>query len=326
MRWVEYNKNMKRTFKKYQSLINHYHQKDIDWWLNKHPELRDCSYLVNEKLDGSNFSIHFYPDGEVRCSKRSGFIGEGDTFFGYRDAFMHDDVQAFVSEMSGMSGASGHEYVVHGELFGPGIQKRVDYGSVRRILFYGVDIDGKPTCGQAFLNVVPKHLRVPTVGIVSGFEAALATSNEFPTLLNPVEGNVCEGIVITPLDICPLDANGDAFIVKSKNTKFSESKEQKPRARDSLDDAASELSAIAISHVTESRLLSVVSKLGEPTHVSQFGSYMRALMADIDAEMVHEYREQLSELSSGDRKRCMSAANKDASELIRARFRAAGLM
>ncbi len=134
--------------------------------------------------------------------------------------------------------------------------------------------------------------------------------------------------MIMPYDICPLNVNNEsneAFIVKSKNAKFSE-QGHVPKVKTELPEHIGQLSAIAQSHVTEARFDAAVSKHGEPTHASQFGTYMRELMADIESEMVSEYQEQLSELSVNDRKRCLSDANKDASELIRARFRILGLM
>jgi len=273
-------------------------------------------------LDGCNVGIHIYPDGDVRYSKRSGFLSEDESFYGWQDAVKNDvQLNELIEKRSEEAALTGHAFTLHGELFGPCIQKRVDYGPVRRVLFYGVDIDDYPQPGQVFLDVIPEQHRVPVLGLAAGFEIALARVNTFPSMLNPVEGNTCEGITFMPLSVCPVNANGEAFWVKSKNEGFTEIMKHPPKVKSELPEELCALSALARSMVTESRLCSVMSKRDAPAHAKEFGDVMRDMMSDVASEM----QEHMQELSQADAKRCLSDANKDASELIRARFRSLGL-
>ena len=71
-------KGGKMPFKKWTSIENHYQNKNIDRFMDHFGgELNKELFVITEKIDGSNFSITFTPDGKFECAKISGPIVEG---------------------------------------------------------------------------------------------------------------------------------------------------------------------------------------------------------------------------------------------------------
>ena len=52
----------KLPFYKYQSIENHYSNKHINDWVTFNPEMETMKYVLQEKIDGSNFQIYIDND------------------------------------------------------------------------------------------------------------------------------------------------------------------------------------------------------------------------------------------------------------------------
>ena len=85
---------------------------------------KDIQWCVTEKVHGANFSIYIYKSGEICCGKRTGFIEEGDSFFGYFSVVdkMRQQLYELSEELFTLYPSADHEenghIVLFGELFG----------------------------------------------------------------------------------------------------------------------------------------------------------------------------------------------------------------
>ena len=108
-------------FKKYTSIENSYRQKYILKAVGEYPELQKQKYIIQEKIDGSNLQLFFEPCRKMRVGKRSAFLKEDENFYDYQQTLNNYDF----SEIQKFVELTGHTVRLFGELFGPGIQKRV---------------------------------------------------------------------------------------------------------------------------------------------------------------------------------------------------------
>ena len=113
-------------FKRYSSIENHYQNKELMRWLSEFPELENEEFILEEKIDGANIQVYASPDGEVKVGKRSGFIGRDENFFGLWD-LLDGEYKELMSLLSIISKDIGNSIRLFGEIYGPGIQKRIKY-------------------------------------------------------------------------------------------------------------------------------------------------------------------------------------------------------
>lgn len=281
----------KMRFARYIKLRNHYDAKHLAWWLTHNQGLRDAKYVATEKLHGANFSVWVASDGTIRYAKRSGFISDDASFFDWKSAFAEHAFNTWLTTTCKERAANiPGGLVLYGELFGGNIQKEVDYGEVKHIRFFDVfePVRNVYWAPKDVYEFIPEELRVPHVGFYDGLEAALAQNDTFLTLLNPVAGNICEGIVIRPWNAAYATEAGEQFIIKKKNAKFSEtSKRSSFVAKEIPDDVIAALNVV-LPYVTRQRLTNVISHYGEPEGMSQFGEYLRRFIDDVKIECLFE--------------------------------------
>lgn len=285
-------------FKKWPSIENSYQQKFIDVFLAEFPDLAEEGFVITEKLHGSSLQVFFQPNESWIIGKRTAYLEDGEKFFGIWNVLpeyepIFECVQAFVNngELS---------LRLFGELFGPGIQKGVDYGKRKRILFFGFMIDDEMMPFLVFQEVAEQlgfaeHL-VPIMAIVGGLKEALEFDTEFVSKVNPVEGNLCEGIVIQPYRKVYVNAGGKRFLLKKKNEGFLEkSKEKKPSSPG--DPEVQRLNAEFQLYITENRLQGIFSKHGEIEEPQQIGDYIRLMLADAKEDFLKDHEEAFGKLN-----------------------------
>ena len=277
---------MSITFNKYSSIENSYREKYIE--IIRFAGLSNVKWHISEKIDGANFQ--FICDGaEVKVASRNNLVG--GTFFGCQAVIdKHADKMMLLKNEFY---PEAEQIAVYGELYGPGIQKRVNYGPDKGFAAFDLQVDGVP----ADLDVMVTMLAtveiplVPSMGVFDTLDLALAFTNDFDSrlflvkdeesgMMMPVEGNITEGSVLQPLKTTYTDT-GSRVLIKNKNDKFSEKiprKDRPPRAENPM-------VGLVIPYINENRMLSVISKEGELTP-KDFGRIIKLMGADVLTDMI----------------------------------------
>lgn len=256
---------------------------------NKFPSLTDVSkqrtlfaiveqkiegpWIVTEKIDGANFC--FYTDGvRVEVASRTQFVA-GD-FFSCQAV-----VERYAEKVKQLYKAAYAEFGVtgvlrvYGELYGPNINGRINYGEKDFVAFdlvYGVASQGiAMPCNKVDVKPICEEFGIPSVpvlGIYDTLDEALKVENSFKSFLTPEghEGdNFAEGVVIEP---CKAQwfANGSRVYLKNRAPEFMETaniKRSVPKEAVVLPEHVQEVVSEMLAYLTENRVYNVVSKIGE---------------------------------------------------------------
>ena len=272
------------SFKKYPSLTNHYMEKDIEKLKERYwDHLNKTEFVIQEKLDGANTSILFQKSQPAEYFSRNQSIGnykDGTEFFGSSKAFATAvdklyKIQTFVE-------LTNKTIRLYGELVGPTIQRTVNYGLEKRIIFYDLMSNDKHRTVQDFENFMYDigcgSLTVPKLGIEPTFEEAIAYLTEFDSLVMRKPDNMCEGIVVKPWNKVFEDQNGSLFYIKKKNEQ--ESKPKKVRVIAEYSDEVNKWHEIFLSYIHEARCESVFSKEGRIESMKEIGKFISLIHKD----------------------------------------------
>lgn len=247
-------------FKKFSSLENTYRTNLIEKVVEEGIPTDD--WIVTEKVDGANFS--FWCDGEqVEVASRNQFVD--GTFYGCQEVVdeIAPKILAFCSD-------NNTQIVIYGELYGGGIQKRVNYGKKSFVAFDVHCVNSNTPVDKEFAIDLCERIGIPFAPVLfrGSFEDCLAVNNTFKSHLTP-EGydgaNIAEGVVIEPVNPAWF-RNGSRVYFKNKSEKFSEKKEttKVDVAQElSLSEASQSVLHNLTPYVTESRVVSVISKIGK---------------------------------------------------------------
>lgn len=323
-------------FRRFGSIENSYRDKFIDQM--KKEALNGGDFVVEEKVHGANFS--FWCDGEeIKCGKRSSFV---DKNFNNSNKVLADHTERlrslYVYLKSKCAFKDMKELTIYGEIIGgvykhedvdkvpqaTRVQKGVDYCPQNE--FYGFDImvDG------IFLNEYDKCMAFEKHGFLyakplfrGSLEECLAYPNEFQTHipewlgLPPIEGNVCEGVIIRPED--PRFLNGGSrVILKNKNKKFSEkasAKDKTQKVSEPMEGPTLEAFEKIALFITENRLRNVLSHIGAVTN-KDFGKIMGAFNKDIIEDFKKEHND-FNTLEKKESKRVSKEMSRLTSNMLR---------
>ena len=276
---------------KYPEIENHYREK----YIQKFPERFDRRYVVQEKLDGANFRVEITSEG-ISYGSRKTNLNEGDSLYGYKEVL--PSIQPVIAACTTYAVFQDCSITLFGELFGPGIQKRIHYPE-KRILFFDMSIN-RELCSQAlfqaFFNMLHiKEFMVPILADDITFEAAMAFEVEGRN--STLVAEQLEGVVIKPT-FPIMDDYSNPFYIKKKAEKFKEIevvKEEKPVYYSPI-----------LPYINTNRVLSVFSKVGALTEKSQMKQYINWVVDDAfnDYSKDHPEYDPIPE----DRKTCANAA------------------
>jgi Rnl2 family RNA ligase len=309
------------TFKKYTSLTNHYHESVIVKWIAHHPEMINMEFVIQEKIHGANIQLDFDRNGEMRVGRRTGYLYTGEKFFDIWNVLdgMKDDLDVLKKEAR-----EGGPFKLYGELFGGSVQKGVEYGPEKRILFYDVINEGEFLSQENLdiwfdeLNV--GHLLVPTVNWTVGIDIALNFNTVFQSKLTPdgFEGaNICEGVVIKPWKTVithPADPSS-SFMVKKKNKQFLEKQQAPKQAPASTPEELKFLQDEFAKLINEQRVESVYSKHGVIEDTKDIGKYVGLTFQDALQEFKIEHGEAFDKLSKRSQK-IVTVANRNIGRIL----------
>ena len=210
-------------FKPYPSIGN---AADAAWMAKVRENVeKKTIFAVQEKVDGANVSF-LCDELEVRMARRTAILDPLESFYGYQEVLRRYSAQVYhIFNLLRLSFPAMTSIAVYGELFGgeyphpdvepvPGakpVQKGTWYAPGHD--FYAFDIYVFTKGGGFFLPVLEANRLFSTVGLIYAWnrfigllDDCLSYPHVFPTSIPvdldipPIEDNLCEGIVIKPLD------------------------------------------------------------------------------------------------------------------------------
>lgn len=284
-------------FVKFRSLTNAYQQKFINLC-----QMQGVSqWLVTEKIHGCNMGLYYNKDG-FGIAKRSSMTDGQFYNCGPNVSKYEEDIKKLYDTITDVE-----QLIVYGEYFGGSydgksedqakkVQKGVDYIPGNDFLAFMAlaIVNGKEywlsTAELAlYFSELGTNLRtVPILASGLTLTDALQVSNEQDSVvpqmygLDPIEGNISEGTVITPMYGVDFVIDNDIFLgIKNKNDKWSEkSKASKtPKLPLEVSEELEAATAELLRYATENRFANVLSKEGE-FDKKQIGKYLGLLMQD----------------------------------------------
>ena len=299
-------------FTKYNSIENTYKDKVVSKIYKE--GYNNIDWVVTDKLDGANFS--FITDGttNVLTAKRSGICNK--EFFNCKsviDKYSSLVLNTFIKINNELFKGNLEYLQFYGELIGDGINNRVKYCKGREFFLYDIkykELNNENSSYLSFTDILDfcsDVFHLPDYSYLFTFDEALAFCREnendiswIPQLLDNeykyLKDNIEEGFVLKPNE-CKYFSNGERVILKHKNTKFLETKQNKKEIKDnSLNYEQQAQLDFLLNFVTESRFYSVISKEGNLTE-KDFGDFIRLYSKDVyeDAE-INKIDKQVSKL------------------------------
>jgi Rnl2 family RNA ligase len=332
------------TFKKYNSIENTY---DKDFMEKvKLEELDSRQYVVQEKVHGSNCC--FVTDGQmVRFAKRTNLVEDGELFYNYEELLeRYKDKVIRLFQRIQEKYTDVENVLVYGEMFGGkyphpdvknsskvmNIQKGVFYSPNHE--FYGFDIYVKGLNENKYLSTDEVNLFFEEGKFIYAktlfrgtLDECLKYPNAFPSQiagwlgLPPIEDNICEGIVIRPVEPVYL-RNGSRLLLKSKNSKFAEKKAVKKRqpalfVEPTYSESLNNQLTVTEEYVTENRLNNVISKTGQISIPKETGKLIGLFSKDILEDYLKEHSSDYALLEKSEQKILNRHINKQAVDLIK---------
>lgn len=278
------------ALKKWPKIRNSYDSKHLSKMLHYNPQIENEAYVITEKIDGSNISWTIYPDGHIRFASRNHFLPMDGSFHKTSIQELYNVDKKILENLAKDAKENDVRITLYGELFGPGIQNRINYGGKRRILYFGMKIDDDFIPWGRFQYKIPTHRTVPVVDIVFGLDKAIAYNVEklYTSLTVEPDVDIAEGVVIAPLDNVYYDGLGRVFMLKKKSAKFEEKSAAKHK-KEPIPDEVLNAHDVFLQYINENRLLSVISKEGEPESDKDIGKYIRLMIIDAKEDFMTEH-------------------------------------
>ncbi len=317
------------NFKKYNSIENTF---DNDFLGKiKSESAENVIYVVQEKVHGANFSL--ITDGQqVFAGKRTGLIAQNEKFYDYEELLERYTAKALtLFSAIKLTHPDVISITVYGEIFGGSyphpevknnskticIQKGVFYCPQHE--FYAFDLYANTVSGGRYLSVdeasalFKKHDFFYAKTLFKGtLDECLKYPNEFPSLISgwlglpPLSDNVCEGVVIRPIEVGYLH-NGSRILLKNKNSRFAEKKSVKKRQpklliEQSYSQTLNILIEVVEAYITENRMNNVTSKIGEISIPKDTGKLIGLFSKDILDDFLKEHSGNYAMLEKSEQK------------------------
>lgn len=285
-------------FIKYQDIENSYQSKHIQKTLEYNPKLKTCRYAAFEKLDGANAQLIFHPGittiedmiNSVEFCSRSNKLDKTANFQGASIKELLERYKEVIRLTQMYANSVEYPINLYGELFGYGIQKRINYGKEKLLSFFDMRIDGYIISQRDFCNMMEyvakrsgnDSIYVSPFKIFDSLEEALELSPEFESSFSPTKDHA-EGWVIKPWDI------PSTFYLKIKSEKFKEKTKVREIKNKDYSITVNKLKAYFNAMINENRILSAFSKIGEIERPDQIGDYVKYVLEDVKKDFLKEY-------------------------------------
>jgi Rnl2 family RNA ligase len=252
------------------------------------------NFFANDILvHNSNFS--FITDGKtVKVASREQLT---DGSF-YKSQAVIDRYAQAVMDLKNQEFPDAGQLQLYGELFGPGIQSGVFYGTNKEFMAFELSVDGVPEISNATMALTQRYgiPHAPIIGTFASLDEALELSPVFTSrvydTLHPDDNfctydsgeNLAEGIVLKPAIDVLYTPNGSRVFIKNKHPNFSE---KKNRRRTDKGEGKNQFIEIANQYVNGNRMNAVISKEGEVAP-KDYGRIIQLMCADVIIDMVRD--------------------------------------
>jgi hypothetical protein len=210
---------------KYPKIYNHSNLNIIDTWVKQVPNFKSLKYVAQQKYDGCNISFEFCKGKPYNLFSRNQKLGNGADFNGIRNILQRPEYIKLIKTIQEWLELSNEINVInlYGELYGPGIQKRINYKS-NKIKFFDVFFNTRLQSAFDF------DTWMSTLKIAQHKVTFWLYENTFDELIQDglekckkfVTKHAIEGIVIKPYDQVLIDQNKSPFYIKIKTDEFCE--------------------------------------------------------------------------------------------------------
>ena len=296
-------------FCKFPSIVNSYHEKTLKFWLEKYPELKNERFVAETKIDGASISFVFSKDEEMKVYSRERYISPNENFFDVWNVIKGE----YCQHVFGICKAYVEKYglaslQITGELFGQGIQKRINYGKEKYIIFYSVSINGYLQPPLFCYNFFPYSVCINAVHDNLSLEDALNFDVENLKDFYSMCQDTAEGIVIKPYNKVYVSPVGDIFYLKKKNEKFNDRAKVKEDVA-KFSDEVIRLNLQYKSFLTENRLQDLFSKYNIITDQSQLGTYIKLMREDAINDFMKDFGDDFNKLEKKEQKAVFNVGN-----------------
>ena len=329
-------------FKKYNSIENSY-QDDFLSSINEQG-FGDLDYAVQEKVHGANLS--FITDGQnILSAKRTELIFDNEQFFNSKlvqDNYK-DKIWALHATISKQFDTK--TVTIFGEIFGGGyphpdtakhdnaklVQRGIYYCPTNDFFAFDILLDN-----DKYLDVETASRLFENFGFIyaktlfkGSLKDCLKFSSEFKTTipneygLPELEGNICEGVVIRPIQPSFL-RTGSRVLIKNKNEKWAENNNFIDKAilskllhdGEELTEEASFLCEKIYNLITQNRLTNLISKIGEVIPEKDLGKVLGLYNKDALTDFMKTFQDKYDALEKHESKAVNKFLNKHAGQLI----------
>jgi Rnl2 family RNA ligase len=288
-------------FRRYFSIEGTWRKKEIQWWIEKYPHIDELTYILQEKIHGANVSWVFGSDGAFEVGKRTSVLTNEDNFYNFK--IMYEEYADVIILLKEYALENECNLNVFGEWFGKGIQKGVDYGPKKQLLFYDVLIDNvlmSPfEMDDLFSLLNISDMMVPNFGTVDSLQEAIDFDTSIKvTKVYPEGKSIIEGVVIKPYYNTMRSENGKTFYLKNKNEVFKEiqKKRKKNKPKVEYPEHVQRIKNAFSEYITENRLNNVFSKHGEIESSNDLGKYIKLFLEDAKEEFTKDYKIDIMDL------------------------------
>ena len=343
-------------FKKYSEIENSYNSKFLKELRDEGCFNSAIEYVAETKIDGSNCQCSIDEDGNFQFGSRSQLYAPYSDFQGSSACFLKEHVKEKLTRMkeliicnnalNSLIGSNPFVLTVYGELCGgmyrhPDVEKvkgaikiqgRVDYHPDNKWVPFDIVLRRPDGSTIKYLNQDDVVYYCKEVGLpypIILFRGSLEECLNYPvefvdttghTLWNLpiIENNISEGIVIKP-NVAMWMFNGDRIILKKKGEKFKEriSKNKEPKEVLPMNDVEKKWFNTISEFVTESRLMSVLSKI-DCTKLNDkcFGMILGAFLKDLWNDFNKEYKEDIEKEATSNPDFNFDKVRKEASKYV----------
>ena len=323
-------------FKKFSKIKNSYDKKNINAWERRFPGLLEDEFVLTEKLDGANFQVMFDSEGKRSYASRNQTLGLEANFFDWQHCVLRqyeeywDKLSEFVKSKEDIETLH-----VYGELFGEGVQKRINYGPGKKFLPFSVKMNGVTLThchARALLAYadLPFTWWAPILGVVKGLAAAMKFEVEDVISReagDDKKGNCnIEGVVVEALDSTYTfnsdDEGESVFRLKIKSEKFCDAMKVKHKKSANLEEfkggeSWERLKESFTGMFNENRLADLFGKEGPIQDVKEIGKYIKLLTQDVREDFLAQHEDDIISLTDAERKNIFSSAAKLAVPMLK---------
>ena len=268
-------------------------------------------------VHNSNISVYFQPHTPMLYGKRTSWLMHTEKFYDIHNTIK--EYQDLWNIIQNIADKEGKTIRLFGEYFGGNIQKGVDYGREKRIMFFNGYVNDKLLTPSEFRNLNWGLPYVPLLDIVGDFKTAIEYNTELDSRVLGEANNEMEGVVIMPFDKIYRSPVGELFHIKKKNKKFKEVAGELKRRKQKLQKEGNplvrKLNDEFRKYINENRLQSVFSKHGEIESIKDMGKYIRLLLEDAQIDFEKDKVDEIAELEPKDLKKVYNVGGSSAALL-----------